>query len=83
MSDEKGAEGETQITDEDVVDNDNPEYKPPAPKALTEIISADQEDEALQRYKAQLLGNAAAGGATAAGARRSLPPAPPCGGAVF
>ena len=62
MSDEKGAEGDTQITDEDVADNDNPEYKPPAPKALTEIISADQEDEALQRYKAQLLGNAAAGG---------------------
>ena len=64
MSDDKGAEGETQITDEDVVDNDNPEYKPPAPKALTEIISADAEDESLRRYKEQLLGNAAAGGAT-------------------
>lgn len=62
MSDEKGAEGETHITDEDVADNDNPEYKPPAPKALTEIISADQEDESLQRYKQQLLGNAKGGG---------------------
>ena len=29
MNDDKGAEGETQITDEDVVDNDNPVYKPP------------------------------------------------------
>ena len=34
-------------------------YVAPAPKALTEIINADTEDESLQRYKAALLGNAA------------------------
>ena len=37
-----------------------PGYVAPAPKALTEIIAADTEDESLQRYKAALLGNAAA-----------------------
>ena len=36
-------------------------YVAPAPKALTEIIAADTEDESLQRYKAALLGNAASG----------------------
>ena len=66
MSEDIGAEApvENPITEEDTLDTANPEYKPPAPKALTEIISADQEDESLQRYKQQLLGNAAAGGAT-------------------
>lgn len=38
---------------------DEPGYVAPAPKALTEIINADTEDESLQRYKAALLGNAA------------------------
>ena len=36
-------------------------YVAPAPKALTEIIAADTEDESLQRYKAALLGSAASG----------------------
>ena len=35
------------------------DYVAPAPKALTEIIAADTEDESLQRYKAALLGSAA------------------------
>ena len=31
---------------------DEPGYVAPAPKALTEIINADTEDESLQRYEA-------------------------------
>ncbi|KAF6198791.1 hypothetical protein GE061_006813, partial [Apolygus lucorum] len=35
-------------------------YKPPPEKSLEEILSADQEDESLQKYKAALLGEAQA-----------------------
>ena len=33
-------------------------YKPPAEKTIDEILKADQEDEALKKYKATLLGKA-------------------------
>ena len=31
-------------------------YKPPAEKKLDDILSQDKDDEALERYKAALLG---------------------------
>jgi RHO protein GDP dissociation inhibitor len=34
-------------------------YKPPAQKALQDILATDVEDESLQKYKAALLGSAA------------------------
>lgn len=33
-------------------------YRPPPEKSLTEIISADKEDESLKLYKQKLLGSA-------------------------
>ncbi len=33
-------------------------YKPPPEKSLDELISADTEDESLQKYKEKLLGEA-------------------------
>lgn len=38
-----------------------PHYQPPAEKSLNEIINQDTEDDALARYKAALLGDAAGG----------------------
>ena len=35
---------------------ETPGYKPPAEKALNDIINQDTEDEALQKYKQALLG---------------------------
>lgn len=35
-----------------------PGYKPPAEKTLDEIVSADQNDESLKKYKESLLGSA-------------------------
>jgi len=40
-------------------DDENPNYKPPAEKTLQEIVSTDQEDESLRKYKETLLGSAA------------------------
>jgi len=37
-------------------------YKPPAEKKLDDILSQDKDDEALERYKAALLGDAASAG---------------------
>ena len=42
-------------------EEDNPNYKPPAPKSLDEIVSADAEDESLRKYKEALLGGAGVG----------------------
>jgi Rho GDP-dissociation inhibitor len=42
------------------------EYRAPEAKHISEILSKDSDDEALQKYKAQLLGAAAAGGGSAA-----------------
>jgi hypothetical protein len=36
-------------------------YKPPPEKTLEEILSADKEDESLQKYKELLLGEAKEG----------------------
>ena len=41
-------------------DEENLNYKPPAEKTLKEIVSADQEDESLRKYKEALLGQATA-----------------------
>ena len=62
MSDDKGAgaPSESPPPYEEGEGNDT-DYIPPAPKALNDIVNADAEDEALQRYKAALLGNAASG----------------------
>ena len=42
-------------------ENDNPDYKAPAPKSLDEILQQDQEDESLKKYKEQLLAGAGSG----------------------
>ncbi|KAL5018564.1 hypothetical protein ScPMuIL_004286 [Solemya velum] len=39
-------------------DEEKTAYKAPAKKAITDIVASDKEDESLQRYKAQLLGQA-------------------------
>lgn len=36
-------------------------YKPPPEKSIEEILSADQEDESLRKYKEALLGQAQTG----------------------
>lgn len=46
-----GAEGD------EVVVEDTPGYKKPAPRALSEIVGADKDDEALEKYKRDLLGD--------------------------
>jgi len=46
-----GAEGD------DVLIEDTPGYKKPAPRALSEIVGADKDDEALEKYKRDLLGD--------------------------
>lgn len=46
--------------DPDHVAEEDVNYKPPAQKALQEILETDKEDESLQKYKAALLGSAAA-----------------------
>lgn len=56
MSEEAQAINPSESPEVPVGDGD---YVAPAPKALTEIIAADTEDESLQRYKAALLGSAA------------------------
>lgn len=43
-------------------DEENPNYKPPPEKTLKEIVSADQEDESLRKYKEALLGQETATG---------------------
>ncbi|XP_055346692.1 rho GDP-dissociation inhibitor 1-like [Paramacrobiotus metropolitanus] len=46
--------------DPDMLEEDT-NYRPPAQKALEEILNTDKEDESLQKYKAALLGSAAGG----------------------
>uniref|UniRef100_A0A915CA99 Rho GDP-dissociation inhibitor 3 n=1 Tax=Parascaris univalens TaxID=6257 RepID=A0A915CA99_PARUN len=43
------------------VDAEQENYVPPAQKSVSEIIAADAEDESLNRYKQQLLGEAKLG----------------------
>jgi len=60
MSDTEAAAGAVGIEPEEA-DGVEPGYKPPAEKSLNEIINQDQDDDALARYKAALLGDAASG----------------------
>lgn len=46
----------TPIDNEDI--EETPGYQPPAQKSLKEIQDQDQDDESLQKYKAQLLAGA-------------------------
>ncbi|GFN89080.1 rho GDP-dissociation inhibitor 1 [Plakobranchus ocellatus] len=48
-----------EVEQSELEDEDNPNYKPPAPKALDEIVNQDAEDESLVKYKEALLGTAA------------------------
>ncbi|ESO13130.1 hypothetical protein HELRODRAFT_184873 [Helobdella robusta] len=41
---------------DDLVPDETPGYQPPEQKTLTEILSADAEDESLRKYKETLLG---------------------------
>lgn len=42
-------------------DDDNPNYKPPAPKALDDIVNQDADDPSLVKYKETLLGGGLSG----------------------
>ena len=56
--------GDTEQTIQDLVledECDSLNYKPPAEKSLNDIVNQDQDDDSLQRYKAQLLGSSAHG----------------------
>ena len=43
------------------VDQEDENYQPPPAKSIDELLKSDQDDEALQKYKAALLGSAVAG----------------------
>ena len=63
MSDEKPEGGAAApVTPEDADNDEVAGYKAPAEKSIKEILNTDQEDESLQRYKAALIGDAAAAG---------------------
>ena len=47
----------------EVSDDESQSYKAPPEKSLAEIVSADQEDESLRKYKQALLGQVSAGAA--------------------
>ncbi|XP_014677356.1 PREDICTED: uncharacterized protein LOC106817205, partial [Priapulus caudatus] len=50
------------------LNDNNPDFKPPAEKSMREILEADAEDESLKKYKALLLGESVnSGGATVIG----------------
>jgi len=48
--------------DEDVPEEETPGYQKPAEKSVDEILNTDKDDEALEKYKKTLLGQAADGG---------------------
>jgi Rho GDP-dissociation inhibitor len=52
---------QTDAVPECEVEEDNPNYKPPAPKALEEIVNLDAGDESLKKYKETLLGGVLSG----------------------
>ena len=57
----------------DPLEEESDNYKAPEKKSVNELLEQKEgEDEALQRYKAQLLGAAAAGGGTVAGDARRM-----------
>ena len=43
------------------VEQEDEHYQPPPAKSIDELLKSDQDDEALQKYKAALLGSAVAG----------------------
>ena len=51
-ADVKNAEGASGVDG----DETEPNYKPPEQKSLSTILDQDKEDEALEKYKKQLLG---------------------------
>ena len=51
-ADVKNAEGASGVDG----DENEPNYKPPEQKSLSTILDQDKEDEALEKYKKQLLG---------------------------
>lgn len=55
-----------EIENSEINDN-NPNFKPPAEKSMREILEADAEDESLKKYKAALLGESATGTAIVLG----------------
>ena len=51
---------EPEIVDAEIDDSDDEnkvEYNPPAPKSVEDMMKADADDESLQRYKKNLLGD--------------------------
>nr|ABR27883.1 Rho GDP-dissociation inhibitor [Triatoma infestans] len=62
MSDSGSGEGEHEHIESALEDLEiESSYKPPPEKSIEEIISADKEDESLQKYKEALLGEAKGG----------------------
>jgi len=47
-----------------VVEGEEENYQPPPEKSIDALMEADQDDEALQKYKMALLGQAASGSGT-------------------
>ena len=43
------------------VEQEDEHYQPPPAKSIDELLQSDKDDEALQKYKAALLGSAVAG----------------------
>merc|ERR1739838_59907 len=55
------ADQDKDIAPVDVDQEEEPNYTAPPEKSIDEMLKADQDDEALQKYKATLLGGAMAG----------------------
>jgi len=51
----------TQEPEEADVEQEDEHYQPPPAKSIDELLQSDKDDEALQKYKAALLGSAVAG----------------------
>lgn len=67
------AEGSTSIDESDLLPTQTAGYRPGQQKTIDELQGLDKDDEALNRWKQSLLGNAGAASATGAKANVSLP----------
>ena len=57
MADEETAPAPVEVD----VEQEDENYQPPPAKSIDELLQSDKDDEALQKYKAALLGSAVAG----------------------
>jgi hypothetical protein len=57
MAEQDQATKDVEVQEVEEEETENPNYKPPAPKSLDEIVNQDAEDESLRKYKEALLGS--------------------------